>query len=473
MRIAIAGIATESCTFSPLPTRLADFRLMRPGAPEFAALYPFLADYPDVEFLGTLTAKAMPGGPVEAAAYSAIKDEILEKIAALLPLNGIYLDMHGAMHVLGMQDAEGDFYAALRALVGADCLLAASYDLHGNVSERIMAHLNIITGYRTAPHIDYLQTRARAVALLTRCLRDNIRPRKAFVKIPLGLPGEKTSTEWEPGKSIYAAIPAEIDGKRVLDATLQVGYVWADEPRMTACAIALGQDEAAIAAAAARLAQGFWQRRADFRFGVEALSVDDCINRALAAEAQPVLISDSGDNPTAGGVGDISYFLERALALNPPNLLYASIADAAAVKICQAAGSGTEVSLELGGKLDTANGCALPVRGIVETLKADEMNPQAVLKIGGIRVILTAKRTAFHRRQQFLELNLLPEAQRIIAVKIGYLVPELKAMAKEAYLALSPGAVNQDITALPFHQIQRPCYPFDAAMEWSPTVQMY
>ena len=192
----------------------------------------------------------------------------------MLPLDGVYLDMHGALYVQGMDDAEGDWISAIRQLVGSDCLIAASYDLHGNVSERIMDQLDIITGYRTAPHIDTLETRERAVALLMRCLRQGIRPHKAFVKIPVGLPGEKTSTEWEPGKSIYAAIPGQIDGEAVMDATIQVGYVWADEPRMTACAIALGKDKEATAVAASQLAALYWQRRADFRFGVEALSVE-------------------------------------------------------------------------------------------------------------------------------------------------------------------------------------------------------
>ena len=157
MKIAICGIATESCTFSPLLTRLRDFRLTRAYDPHFAELYPFLPRYYGVRFSGAVTAKAMPGGPVEARAYNAIKNEILDRLTRLLPLDGVYLDMHGAMNVCGMDDAEGDFYAALRALVGPGCLLAASYDLHGNVSERNMAQLDIITGYRTASPIAPLQ----------------------------------------------------------------------------------------------------------------------------------------------------------------------------------------------------------------------------------------------------------------------------------------------------------------------------
>ncbi|MCY3779909.1 MAG: M81 family metallopeptidase [Chloroflexi bacterium] len=473
MRIAIGGIANESCTFSSLPSTLEDFRIYRQDAPQFGELYPFLPAFPEAEFFGTVTAKALPGGPVDPGAYNTIKSELLERLEPLLPLDGVYLDMHGALYVSGMEDAEGDWISAIRQLVGADCLISASYDLHGNVSERIMDKLDIITGYRTAPHIDTIETRERAVALLLRCLREDIRPHKAFAKIPVGLPGEKTSTEWEPGKSIYEAIPAEIDGEAVMDATIQVGYVWADEPRMTACVIALGQDKSATAAAAHRLAERYWQHRADFRFGVEALSVDDCLQRAMADPVKPVVISDSGDNITAGGAGDVTAFLERALQHQPADLVYASITDAAAVKRCHDAGAGATLDLAIGGKLDRQNSRPLAISGTVETIKPDARNPQVVLNSNGIRVILTARRASFQRRQQFLDLNISPEAHQIIVIKIGYLVPELKAMAKRNILALSPGAVNQDLLALNYRRISRPCYPFDADMEWAPTVQLF
>ncbi len=473
MRIAIGGIATESCTFSPLPTRLEDFRISRGADDAFTELYPFLDKYPDIDFVGTITAKALPGGPVEAAAYDAIKNELLEQLQSRGPFDGVYLDMHGAMNVAGMDDAEANLYSSIREVVGDDPLLSASYDLHGNVSERIMATLDIITGFRTAPHIDALETRERAMSLLLRCLRGGIRPRKAFVKVPVALPGEKTSTEWEPGRSIYGAIEARIDGRAVLDATIQVGYVWADEPRMTACAIAIGMNEEKISLAARELAALYWEHRRDFGFEGPALSVDDCLRQAMSDAVKPVLISDSGDNPTAGGAGDVTYFLSRALALEPKDMIYASIADPAAVRACIAAGLGAELDLQIGGKLDRLNSPPLDISGTVESIKSDADNPQVVLKTGGIHTILTGKRSVFHRRQQFIDLNLNPEEHEIIAVKIGYLEPELKTMARAAYLALSPGSVNQDITALPFRRIQRPCYPFDPDMDWRPTVQIF
>jgi len=473
MKIAIGGIATENCTFSVLHTTLDDFRIVRQTDPQFDDLYPFLKDYTDIEFIGTITAKALPGGSVTPSAYETIKADLLTQLRDKGPFDGIYLDMHGAMNVADRDDAEGDWMVAIRDVVGDDCLISASYDLHGNVSDKIMQTLDIITGYRTAPHIDYMETHERAMSLLVRCLREGIRPQKAFVKIPVGLPGEKTSTEWEPGMSIYNEIVPQIDGNHVMDATIQVGYVWADEPRMTACAIAIGQDEESIKQTATHLAETYWKHRADFEFGVPAMSVDACIEHAMQDDIKPVLISDSGDNPTAGGVGDVTYFLSRVLELKPDDMVYASIPDADAVQMCVEAGVGNQVSLSIGGKWDTRNSEPLAISGVVEFIKPDAENTQVILKSGGIRVILTSQRTPFHYRQQFLDLNITPENHDIIVVKIGYLVPELKAMAQKAYLALSPGAVNQDIVKLPYKRIERPCYPFDPDMTWKPEVTIF
>lgn len=473
MKIAIAGIATESCTFSTLPTALADFNIVHGDDALFWERYPFLSDYADIEFVGTVVAKALPGGSVEPAAYDALKQDMLNLLREKGSFDGVYLDMHGAMNVQGRDDAEGDWYTAIREVVGDDCLLSASYDLHGNVSERIMQTLDLMTGYRTAPHVDTIETRQRSMALLIRCLREGIRPKKAFVKIPVGLPGEKTSTEWKPGSEIYAQIPTKIDGEQVMDATIQVGYVWADEPRMTACAIAIGLDNDAIQQAALDLAETYWNHRADFEFGVPAMSVTDCIQQAMQDSVSPVLISDSGDNPTAGGVGDVTVFLQHALELKPDDMVYASIPDTNAVEQCINAGMGASVTLEIGGKWDKKHSQPLSVSGMVQFVLDKPNNRQVVVKAEGILIIITEKRTPFHHRQQFVDLNITPEDHHIIVVKVGYLVPELKAMAKKAYLALSAGAVNQDIVRLPYQRITRPCYPFDKDMVWTPQVQIF
>ena len=162
VRIVMGGIATESCTFSTLPTRMDDFTLHRGDA--FLNRYPFLNEL-DAEFIPLMWARALPGGSVEASVYQQIKDEFLTLLRQNAPFDGVYLDMHGAMNVQGMDDAEGDWIMSIREVVGDDCLISASFDLHGNISPRVVQHLNTMSAFRTAPHVDVIETRRKALTL--------------------------------------------------------------------------------------------------------------------------------------------------------------------------------------------------------------------------------------------------------------------------------------------------------------------
>jgi microcystin degradation protein MlrC len=465
-RVAIGGIAIESCTFNPLRTQVRDFNFFREGV-DFGVRYPFLGTFPDLEFIPTVRARALPGASVDQAAYQQIKGEILERLRALLPLDGVYLDMHGAMHVDGLEDAEGDWYASVRQLVGGDCLIAASYDLHGNMSQRIIDNLDLLSAYRTAPHVDEIETRRRTVAMLVEALRTHTHPFMTWQRVPVLLPGEKTSTEWQPGQSLYAKIPgAIIDG--IWDLSILIGYAWADEPRSGASVVGVGTKPDAIKQGIEQLAAAFWDVAADFDFGMPALPVDECIRQAMASTNSPVFISDSGDNPTAGGVGDVTVVLGRLLALGATNVIYASIWDADAVAACEEAGEGSNVMLTVGGKLDTINSQPLRITGVVRRIVGTD-NKQVVIDTGSVNIILTEKRTPYHHISDFEALGLNPMAAHIVVVKIGYLEPELKAAARDSFLVLSPGAVNQDIVSLPFRHVQRPIFPLDRDFNWTPS----
>lgn len=464
MRIAIAGLSTESCTFSPLPTRMSDFTLHRGDA--FLHRYPFLSDF-DVEFVPFLWARALPGGSVEARTYAAIKAELLAQLHEHNHFDGVYLDMHGATNVEGMDDAEGDWIQSIRQVVGPNCLIAASFDLHGNISEREMQYLDMMTAYRTAPHVDMVETRRKAVSMLVTCLREGIRPMRAWVRIPVALPGEKTSTEWEPGLSVYASLAESDTVPGVLDASLLVGYAWADEPRAAATAIVTGTDREAITREAARIAQRYWDARAQFDFGVPTGSIDECIEQALQRPEPTVFISDSGDNPTAGGPCDVPLFLERLLAHHVESAFLACIVDEAAVAECIAAGEGAELDLSLGGKLDPRTSAPLPVRARVLQITPSE-NTEVLLQIGGVKVIVVQRRRPYHFIADMQRTGADPMQHKIVVIKIGYLEPDLKRNAPYALLALSPGAVDQAIERLPFRRVQRPLFPLDRDMDWTP-----
>lgn len=474
-RIGIGGIAIESSTFSPLPSTTANFMIQR--GEEIVANYPYFENgtfegRQDVTWLGTLKARSIPGGPITAESYAEMKGELLERLEAVLPLDGFFFDIHGAMSVLGMDDAEGDLITSIRALVGPGCIISTGMDLHGNVTESLVENIDIFTAYREAPHIDAMERKAQAVRNLLMCLDEGIRPYRAWVRIPVGLPGEKTSTFWEPGKTVYGKLSESDAVPGVLDASLWVGYVWADQPRNSATTVVTGTDPEVIAAEARKIAQRYWDARTEFDFGVSTGDADWAIETALASEKTPVVISDSGDNPTAGGAGDIPIMAEKLLAQpeiasGEKTALVASIMNAAAVQQAIAAGVGNEITVTLGGVNDPVNGYPIEVTGIVHSIHESDAvwgGDIAVIKTGGLHIIVPSRRIQFPLPESFDEFGISLKELDLIVIKIGYLDHEWEELAPVRLLALTPGAVNQDIPNLTFRNIQRPMYPFDADM---------
>jgi len=266
LRLAIAGIHIESSTFSPLFTRKRDFLATR-GA-EMLERYPFLT-HPDLAHITPLPLahfRAIPGGRIVREDYEAMKAEILDRLHAAGEIDAFYFDVHGAMVVDGLDDAELDLLQAIRSVIGPRLPLTCSQDLHGNVSDELVANVDLITTYRTAPHIDWMETRERAVRLLDRWWRSPRPIFRARVGIPVLVSGEMSSTETEPGKSLYAPLPTESELPGVWDASLWVGYAWADQARSMASAVVTGTDADAVKQAAEAVARRYWEARNDFRF---------------------------------------------------------------------------------------------------------------------------------------------------------------------------------------------------------------
>ena len=469
MRIAVGGIHIECSTYNPVLNQEADFRVVRGEDLLAAPYFAFLKDY-EAEFLPTIHARAIAGGPVARHTYEAFKAEFLERLKPLLPLHGLYLAMHGAMYVEGMEDAEGDWISAARALVGDDCMVSASYDLHGNVTQRIIDALDMYSTYRTAPHIDVEETMRRSVAMLVKSLKTGEKPTLLWAPIPVVLPGERTSTVDEPAKSLYAELPGidALDG--VWDASLMVGYVWADEPRATAAAIMTGTDRAILEREAKRLAKAYWDVREEFVFGCETGSVEECVAKAITSPTGPVVLAESGDNPTGGGVGDRADVLAELIARGATGVVFAGIADKAATERCYAAGIGTTLELTVGASLDAKDSKPVTGQFTVKFLHetTDATDRQAVVSIGGIDLVLSAKRRPYHNIVDFIRLGLEPRTASIVVVKSGYLSPEIAPIANPSLMALSPGVVDQFVERLPRLRKAHPTYPFDKDFSFDP-----
>jgi microcystin degradation protein MlrC len=466
-RIAIGGMHIESSTFSPHRSGAADFTVTR--GDELLSRYDDLPSH--VEWIPLVHARALPGGAVEPDFYAAIRDELLEGLRAALPLDGVFLDIHGAMTVAGgLTDAEGDLAAAVRDVVGPDALISAAMDPHGNMSRRLASTLDLATSHRMSPHEDAALTKRRAVANLVACLDRGVRPRGAWVRVPVLLPGERACTRDEPARTIYGRLTDVERRAGIIDAAVWIGYAWADEPRCSAAVLVTGTDQTAIIHEARELAREYWDARERFTFSTAAGDADWCIAAAIASDRRPFFISDSGDNPTAGGAGDVAFMLDRLLA-HPAvvsgvrTAIWASLVEPMAVTRCVTAGEGARVELVVGGALGSQVGAGVPLLGVVRHVeRGDRVGGDiAVVASGGVRAILTARRKPFHVLRDFTRLGLDPAAHDMTVVKVGYLVPELFAAANGWVLALTPGGVDQDIPRLGHRDLARPIFPLDAA----------
>ncbi|KAI0102577.1 MlrC domain-containing protein [Nemania sp. FL0031] len=477
--IAIAGLACETSTFSPSRTEAPAFHPRR--GTEIIEKYPFIQPGSPLghaaDWRGALIGHALPGGIVIRDAFETLSAEImsrLKEITSSVALDGMWFDIHGAMCVEGLDDAEYELLRRCREVIGPDVLVSASMDLHGNVSRELAHQTDLITCYRTTPHVDVAETKERACRNLLDLIdrRKNgqpFRPYKAWIPLPILLPGEQTSTRDEPAAHIYAAVPEVEATEGVIDAAIWVGYAWADEPRNRAVVVVTGWDKQAVSSGAEKLARIFWDAHRDFKFVAPTGSFAECIDAALRSDDRPYFISDSGDNPTAGGSGDVTWGLTQLLARpefkdgTGPVVIYASVPGPKAVEKAVEAGLGAVITVTAGAEVDNLHAGPLTMTGRVHAIKHGDRHAstEVVLQVGSVYAILTKLRKPYHLERDFTDLNLAPRSAGIVIVKIGYLEPELYDMAKDWMLGLTPGSVDQDLARLGHQRIVRPMWPFD------------
>ncbi len=476
-RIAIAGIAIESSTFSPALTHEDAFHVRKNDA--VFGYYPFLApdslDRIRANWIPTLRGHALPGGIVTREAYESLVTQTLDMLKQKGPYDGLFLDIHGAMSVVGLDDPEGDFIIRIREVIGKEPIISTCMDLHGNVSWRLAENTDLITCYRLAPHEDALESKKRAVDnLLDRIESGKGKPAyKAWIPVPILLPGEMTSTRIEPGKSLYAQVAPAADQEGIIDAAIWIGYAWADAPRNHAVVMVTGDDKEKVTTTAEKLATNFWNIRADFEFVAPVASLHECLDKAIASEKHPFIISDMGDNPTAGGAGDVTWTLTEILArpefnsANAPSLIYASIPGTEFVEKAIEAGVGGKVTAFAGAVVDNRFAPPIQLSGIVTAIEHGDKHAETevVVKVGSVYVIVTKKRKPYHYEADFTRLGLNPRETDIVVVKIGYLVPELYNMRADWLMAQTPGGVDQDLERLGYKRIIRPMFPLDKDMK--------
>jgi microcystin degradation protein MlrC len=235
--------------------------------------------------------------------------------------------------------------------------------------------------------------------------------------------------------------------------------------------MATGDNRENVVKAAQEIAQYFWDVRHQFDFVAPTATLEECLANALKKDAKrPYYISDTGDNPTAGGAGDVTWTLTQLLKrkefskANGPQLIYASLPDKDFVAKAKEVGVGGKIDMVAGAEVDDRYAPPVRLKGTVTAIYDHPTNSEVAVKVGSIDVIVTEIRKGFHKEHEFTKLGLNTRTADIVMVKIGYLEPELYNMQADWMMALTLGGVNQDLAGLPYQRINRPMFPVDKNM---------
>jgi microcystin degradation protein MlrC len=487
-RIAIVGLSVEALITSPIPTGIDGMQIHRGEAILHGDLWLVrgaldrLAKAPGYAAVPLIWATALPGGALTADCYAAIKSETMALLESEGPFDGVVVANHGALEVAGLgRDADTDYLAAVRAVVGPGVPVAVALDLHGDMSEDMLRAATVFSALRTAPHRDDRETGYRAADQLVRVIEENLAPACAMVAIPILIAGEYAVTTTEPAKSLYEGL-AKYDARDgVLDANILVGFAFNDRPWTgMAVMVTTRSDRDAAVRYAEELAAEVWAKRREFTLKMETADVREGLERAVRSKVRPVYVSDSGDNTTAGAPGDLTLVLQAAIELAPDaDIIVAGITAPSIVRKCMAAGRRATIDLELDQDHISRARQGMHVAAVVEdfgeALELGGFQPYRSKEGAWARVRIAGTLATFHDNPvgittpAHLEaMGISPTAHAVYVVKLGYLHPQLEPIAQRHILLLSDGAVPLDPRTSTWREVRRPMYPLEGDMAWSP-----
>jgi len=352
-RVFVAEFSHETNTFHPLKTDSYSYSQIDPG---FS-----LPGWRDAGLTTACGPIARPnsGGTISASACREAIGRVLDSLRAAGRVHAVFLRLHGAMYAQGIGPAESVLVKEIRRIVGPATPIACTFDLHGNIPAWLADSGNILVGLKTAPHTDAAQRDQLAGRILLETLEGKVRPVSYILPIPMILQGEKAMTTAEPFRSLVEeARRLERDGiqghsQRILAATLFVGCAWTDSADTGMSVVVTADHSRSTARAAAiHLAQRIWDARHQFAFGCESADLEKAISMALDAREATVLLTDSGDNVTAGTPGDMPLVLRELVERKIKNAVVAGIYDKQAVARCIEAGEGKTLKLSIGATIE-------------------------------------------------------------------------------------------------------------------------
>ena len=483
MRFAVGALLFEGNTFSPVIATRADFaskylfadaqvldRLRGTGTEIGGAIDE--AEVAGDVLLPLIATHGGAGGRVEARTSAEFVDALVTRIAALPPVDGIYLALHGAFVSEDSLDVDGEILARVRAL-RPDTPIAVSCDLHAHVTDRMLDNCDILTGYRHYPHDDTHETGRRALAMLRDMAGGRLKPVMLRCRLPLIVPAQKQRTRGDgPMAEIRALAQSLITGP-VRDIAHFCVQPWIDAPGLGFTTVVTAHaDEAAAADAARRVAEAMWERR--HRFLVETLPPA----RAIAAGLETgglVILADAADCVGGGASGDSAAALAALLAHAPESPAAIHIADATAAAAALSAGPGAQIRLGLGNRRDPSYGPPLEVEARVLRAASDsfvysgglmrgvraQTGPSAVLTVGAVEILVTSNACYEYADEAFVAAGIDPRSKAFVVVKNPMNYQQAYAGAAAMTILDTPGPTTPNLAALPFRAVGRPLFPLD------------
>ena len=486
MRFFVAMFSHETNTFSTLPTGQRQFeaRDLRYGG-EILEAYrgtgTCLGGMIDaaaargVTLVPGLAAAASPAGRVTADVYRRTTQRLLEDVKAAGPLDGILLDLHGAMVPESTEDGEGDLLRAVREAVGPSVPVAVTLDLHANVTAEMVRHATLLHGYKTYPHVDMDARGREATERLLDVAAGRIRPTVAWRQPALLPPIAGQLTARGPMRRLYDMAAEMEKDPKVVSISIFAGFPLADiKDAGLSVYVATDGDQRLAGALADRLAATAWEHRREFLH--TALLVGEAVARALATDGRPVILADIADNTGGGAAGDTTEILRELLRVGARRTTIACIWDAEAVRACVEAGVGAAVTVRVGGKVDPGHGAPIEVTGRVRTLSdgrfihkgpmfrglEGRLGPTAVLDVNDLKIVLISLRWQTLDPEMLRFVGIDPTAEKILVVKSSvHYRAAFEPLAHTIIEVDAPGLSSSNLARFTFTHVRRPIFPLD------------
>ncbi|HEY7611269.1 MAG TPA: M81 family metallopeptidase [Alphaproteobacteria bacterium] len=486
MRVFAATLATETNTFSPIPTSRASY--------EASGLY-HAGEHPEQPTLFTaplcvarqrgrergwtvfegLCAFAEPAGITVRRDYEALRDELLGDLEAAMPVDIVLLGLHGAMVAEGYEDCEGDLLERIRAKAGPKAVVGATLDPHCHMTERMMRNADLLICFKEYPHTDFMERAYDLADLAEAAAAGRIRPVKSIFDCRMI---SVYHTLREPMRGFVARMRALEGQDGILSISLAHGFPWGDVPDLGTCVLVITDETAGAAkggALAERLGRELYSLRG--RTFSPHLSLGDAIEKALAVNGWPVVLADTADNPGGGAPGDSTFVLEALLARAVGPAALGPLYDPMTVRTCFDAGLGARLPLRVGGKTGCASGKPLDLDCEVRHLARNSsqsfgtarapMGDVATVRTAGrgceIDVVLTSVRGQAFGLDLFAAHGVDLAEKRLVVVKSSqHFNAAFGPIAKAVFYIAGPGAIAFDFAALPYKKVRRPIWPLNA-----------